>query len=80
MSAASSRLLGVGQPGQGQRVGQPVPDLVGDLERRLDALEAGREGLVVLVVEGLRLDEDGARQRVEAVEARQGEPVGRAPA
>ena len=39
----------VAQPGHGQRVGEPVPDLVVDLHRRLDALEHGRERLVVLV-------------------------------
>ena len=68
----------VGQARQGERVGEPVPDLVGDLDRRLDALEAGRERLVVLVVERLGLDEDAARQRVERSRLESARPSDRA--
>ena len=63
----------VGEAGEGERVGEPLPDLVGDLGRRLDALEGGDERLVVLVEVGLGLDEDRARQAVEAVEVVDGE-------
>ena len=59
----------VGEAGHRQRVREPVPDLVVDLHRRLDALEHGRERLVVLVEVRLGLDQDAARDRVELVQA-----------
>ena len=65
-----------GEPGHVERVRQPAPHLVVDLRRRVDALEHRREGLVVLVEVGLRLDEDAARHGVELVEAGGREPQG----
>jgi hypothetical protein len=65
-----------GEAGHVERVREPVPDVVVDLHRRLDALEHGRERLVVLVEVRLRLDEDAARDGVELVEPGGHEPHG----
>ena len=53
------------------RVLQPLQDLVGDVvERALDALEDAREDAVVGVEVGLALHQAGARQVIEAEQAR----------
>ena len=56
---------------QGQTVDgvlQPVQDLLGDLDVGLDVAEAGHESLIVLVVVGFALDQDGPGQVVEDVD------------
>ena len=68
-------LLGA-QAQRRERVQQPLPDLVGDLEGRLDAAEGVGEGLVVLVEVGLGLDQHRAAQVVEAGEVAAGEIFG----
>jgi len=56
------------EPRQRARVREPVPHLILDLDRCLDALEHVRKSLVVLVEVRLALDEDAARHGVEPVE------------
>ena len=68
-------LLGA-QAQRRQRVQQPLPHLVGDLDGRLDAAEGVGEGLVVLVEVGLGLDQHRAAQVVEAGEVAAGEAFG----
>ena len=59
---SSRAALLVGEAGEGLRIGEPLQHLVGDLGRRLDALEDGEEGLVVGVEVGLALHQQ-ARAR-----------------